>query len=365
MQVPFNSFLPMEQELKEPLQAAFQRILDHSWYILGAENASFEAAFSAFCGVEHCVGVGNGLDALMLILKALDIGPGDEVLVPSNTFIATALAVTHVGAKPVLVEPDPHTYNMDPQKITEKINANTKAIMPVHLYGQPCDMDPILAIANQYGLFVVEDCAQAHGARYHGKRVGSFGIASGFSFYPGKNLGALGDAGAVVTNDKRLADRVRALANYGSDHKYHHISKGHNSRLDELQAGFLLAKLPHLDRMNAARRKIAERYLQGITNPLVRLPRCITDVEPVWHIFSLQCQQRDALEQHLAARGIGTAKHYPIPIHRQECYRDLGIIIGSLPIVEEISARQLSLPMFYGMEPEQTEWVIEAVNSFQ
>lgn len=355
----------MEQELKESLQAAFIRVLDNSWYIHGAEDIAFEAAFAAFCDVKHCIGVGNGLDALMLILKALDIGPGDEVLVPSNTFIATALAVTHTGAKPVFVEPDIHTYNMDPGRIEEKITAATKAVMLVHLYGQPCDMDPIMAVAERYGLYVVEDCAQAHGARYKGRRVGSFGIASGFSFYPGKNLGALGDGGAVVTNNKALAERVSALANYGSDYKYHHICKGHNSRLDELQAAVLSVKLPHLDRMNHARKTIAARYLHEIANPLVQLPYCIGGAEPVWHIFALRCQQRDALEQHLASKGICTVKHYPIPIHLQDCYRDLGIPKGSLPVAEMISAQQLSLPMFYGMEPAQIDWVIEAVNSFR
>lgn len=365
MKVPFNSFLPMERELREPLQAAFQRVFDNSWYILGAEDASFEAAFAAFCGVKHCVGVGNGLDALMLILKALDIGPGDEVLVPSNTYIATALAVTYVGATPVFVEPDIRTYNLDAEKMEEKITRRTKAVMPVHLYGQPCDMDPIMAVAEKHGLYVVEDCAQAQGARYKGRRIGSFGIASGFSFYPGKNLGALGDAGAVVTDNKVLADKVRALANYGSDYKYHHIYQGHNSRLDELQAAFLSVKLPHLDRMNQARQKIAEAYLQGITNPLVQLPECIADAEPVWHVFALRCQRRDELEQHLAAREIGTVKHYPIPMHLQECYRELKIPKGSLPVAEAISAQQLSLPMFYGMEPAQINHVIEAVNSFR
>ena len=243
MNIPFVSFKPLEKELNTELRAAFDRVLERSWYIEGKEDADFEAAFAAFCHTDYCVGVGNGLDALMLSLKALGVGEGDEVIVPSNTYIATALAVTYVGATPVFVEPDIRTYNIDPALIEEKITKNTKAIMPVHLYGQPCDMDPILQIAKKYGLKVIEDCAQAHGATYKGKVIGSFGDAAGFSFYPGKNLGALGDAGATVTNDKALADHVRALGNYGSDYKYHHIYKGVNSRLDELQAAFLSAKL--------------------------------------------------------------------------------------------------------------------------
>jgi len=365
MKVPFATFRPMEQELGDALQAAFQRVLNNSWYIGGAEDEAFEAAFAAFCNAKFCVGVGNGLDALMLILRALEIGPGDEVLVPSNTYIATALAVTYVGATPVFVEPDIRTYNLNPQLIEEKITEKTRAIMPVHLYGQPCDMDPIMAIAEKHKLYVVEDCAQAHGAKYKGQLVGTFGHAAGFSFYPGKNLGALGDAGAVVTNDKALADKVRALGNYGSDYKYHHVFKGHNSRLDELQAAFLSVKLPHLDRMNAQRRRIAQRYLEEITNPQVVLPQCLPETECVWHVFALRCDRRGALEQHLAKHEIGTVKHYPIPIHQQPCYQDLGLPAGSLPVAEQISAQELSIPMYYGMTDDQVSWVIEAVNSFR
>ena len=365
MNVPFVSFLPMDRELKQDLQAAFQRVFDSSWYIQGKENAAFEAAFAAFCGTEHCIGVGNGLDALVMILKALGIGPGDQVLVPSNTYIASALAVTYVGATPVFVEPDIRTYNLDPQRLEEKMSPAVRAIMPVHLYGQPCDMDPIMAVAKKYDLYVVEDCAQAHGATYHGQKIGTFGHAAGFSFYPGKNLGALGDAGAVVTNDKALADKVRALGNYGSDYKYHHIYKGNNSRLDEMQAAFLSAKLPHLDRMNQARRDIAQQYLERINNPQVVLPWCIAGVEPVWHVFALRCQRRDELEQHLGNCGVSTVKHYPIPMHLQECYRDLGLKAGDLPIAETISAQELSIPMYYGMEQAQIDHVIEAVNSFR
>lgn len=364
MQVPFVSFLPMERELDSQLRAAFDRVFTRSWYIEGAEDAAFEKAFAEFCGVRSCVGVGNGLDALMLVLKAWDIGEGDEVIVPSNTYIATALAVTYVGAKPVFVEPDIRTFNIDPAKIEAAVSSRTKAIIPVHLYGQPCDMEPIMAMAKKHGLYVLEDCAQAHGATYKGQRIGSFGDAAGFSFYPGKNLGALGDAGAVVSNDEALLEKVRALGNYGSDYKYHHIYKGNNSRLDEMQAAFLAAKLPHLERMNAERRRIAGMYLQGIRNPEIILPYVMEDVVPVWHIFGIRCQRRDELEKYLNERGIGTNKHYPIPMHLQPCYQSLGFRQGDLPIAEEISATELSLPMYYGMTDDEVDYVIETINQF-
>ncbi len=364
MNIPFVSFLPMEQELDADLRSAFGRVLRRSWYIGGEEDASFEAAFAAYTGAKHCVGCGNGLDALMLSLKALGIGAGDEVIVPSNTYIATALAVTYTGAKPVFAEPDIRTFNIDPANIEPLVTEKTKAIMPVHLYGQACDMDPILEIAEKHGLKVVEDCAQAHGATYKGRKVGTFGDAAGFSFYPGKNLGALGDAGAAVTNDEALAAKIRALGNYGSDYKYHHIYKGYNSRLDELQAAFLAAKLPHLDRMNAARRETAKAYSEGIRNPKVVLPWVREDCVPVWHIYAVRCEARDALEQHLREKGIGTNKHCPIPMHLQECYRDLGFREGDYPVAEEISRTELSLPMYYGMTGEEIQYVIDAVNSF-
>ena len=365
MNVPFVSFRPLEKELKNELTAAFDRVFANSWYIEGTEDAAFERNFAKFCHVNHCIGTGNGLDALMLALKALDIGEGDEVIVPSNTFIATALAVTYTGATPVFVEPDIRTFNIDPQKIEEKITAKTKAIMPVHLYGQPCDMAPITEIARRHQLYTVEDCAQAHGATYKGQCVGSFGDAAGFSFYQGKNLGALGDAGAAVTNDEVLAKKIRALGNYGSDYKYHHIYQGSNSRLDEMQAAFLSAKLPHLDKMNAERRRIAQCYLDGIRNENVILPYVIPEVEPVWHIFAVRCPRRDALEKYLNEKGIGTNKHYPIPMHLQKCYAGLGIPQGALPIAEEISATELSLPMYYGMTNAEIAYVIDAVNSFE
>lgn len=364
MGIPFVSFKPMERELNQELRDAFDRVFLRSWYIEGEEDRRFEQAFAEYCGTEYCVGVGNGLDALMLSLKALEIGLGDEVIVPSNTYIATALAVTYVGAKPVFVEPDISTFNINPARIEEAVTDRTKAIIPVHLYGQACEMDTILEIAGKYRLYVVEDCAQAHGATYKGRKIGTFGDIAGFSFYPGKNLGALGDAGAVVTNNRVLAEKVRALGNYGSDFKYHHIYKGNNSRLDELQAAFLAVKLPHLDRMNAERRRIANRYLAEIRNPKIVLPTVRDDCVPVWHIFGIRCQERDALERFLNDRDIGTNKHYPIPMHLQECYRELGFQRGDFPIAEEISATELSLPMYYGMTEEQIDYVINAVNEF-
>lgn len=364
MKIPFVSFLPMEKELDQELRAAFDRVYTNSWYIAGKEDEAFEKAFAEFCGVKYCVGTGNGLDALMLALKAIGIKAGDEVIVPSNTYIATALAVTYVGANPVFVEPDIRTFNINPELIEEKITENTKAIIPVHLYGQPCDMDPILKIAKKYNLYIVEDCAQAHGAKYNGQVIGSFGDAAGFSFYPGKNLGALGDAGAIVTNSRELSDKVRALGNYGSDYKYHHIYQGNNSRLDEIQAAFLSVKLSILDKMNEERRRIARLYSEGISNPLIMTPYVPEYAEPVWHIYGICCDRRDELEAYLNEQGIGTNKHYPIPIHLQECYKDLGFKEGDFTVAEKISTTELSIPMFYGMTDEQVSYVIECINKF-
>lgn len=365
MKIPFVSFKPMEKELDKELRVAFERVYTRSWYIEGVEDEAFEKAFAEYCNSKYCVGVGNGLDALMLALKAMDIKSGDEVIVPSNTYIATALAVTYVGATPVLVEPNIRTYNIDPERIEDAITSKTKAIMPVHLYGQSCDMDPILEIAKKYNLRIVEDCAQAHGAIYKGKKIGTFGDAAGFSFYPGKNLGALGDAGATVSDDVELIQKIRALGNYGSDYKYHHIYQGNNSRLDEMQAAFLIAKLPHLERMNNERRRIAKMYLDGIKNEEIILPFVIKDAIPVWHIFGIRCQRRDELEMYLREKGVGTNKHYPIPIHLQECYKNLGFVEGDFPIAEEISKTQLSLPMFYGMTDEEVQYVIDTINKFK
>lgn len=364
MKVPFVTFKPMEKELNRELRNAFERVFESSWYIEGEEDKAFEKAFAEYCGAQYCVGVGNGLDALMLALKALDIREGDEVIVPSNTYIATALAVTYVGATPVFVEPDIRTFNINPELIEVAITGKTKAIMPVHLYGQACDMAPIMKIANKYGLKVVEDCAQAHGAKYKGKKVGTFGDVSGFSFYPGKNLGALGDAGAAVTNNRELADRIRALGNYGSDVKYHHIYKGNNSRLDELQAAFLAAKLPYLEKMNEDRKATARKYLEGITNDKIILPYIPQYANPVWHIFAVRCECRDDLEKWLDEAGIGTNRHYPIPMHLQGAYKDLGYHQGAFPIAEEISKTELSLPLYYGMTDDEIQYVIDRINKW-
>lgn len=365
MKVPFASFRPMEEELNTELRAAFDRVFDRSWYIQGEECRDFETSFAQYIGTKYCIGTGNGLDALIVALKALGIGAGDEVIVPSNTYIATALAVTYTGAVPVFVEPDIRTFDIDPNRIEAAVSEKTKAIMPVHLYGQACDMDPIMKLANERGLLVIEDCAQAHGATYKGRKVGTFGDAAGFSFYPGKNLGALGDAGAVVTNNEDIAKKVRAIGNYGSDYKYHHVMKGNNSRLDELQAAFLSAKLPHLERMNEERRRIAGRYLSEIKNPEVALPDVPEYASPVWHIFGIRSDEREALEKWLNDKGIGTNMHYPIPIHLQECYKDLGFGEGAFPIAEEISKTELSIPMYYGMTDEEVSYVINAINEFK
>ncbi len=365
MKIPFATFKPLETELDKELRDVFDRVFNYSCYIQGVEDEEFEKAFAEYCDSKYCIGVGNGLDALFLSLKALGIKEGDEVIVPSNTYIATALAVTYVGAIPVFVEPDIRTFNIDPARIEEAITDKTKAIMPVHLYGQPCDMDPIMAIAKKYGLYVVEDCAQAHGATYNGKVIGSFGDVAGFSFYPGKNLGALGDAGATVTNNEELAKNVRALGNYGSDYKYHHIYKGNNSRLDELQAAFLAVKLPHLNKMNEERRRIAQKYIDGVKNEEVILPYIPEYANPVWHIFGIRCKRRNELEKFLNEAGIGTNKHYPIPMHLQECYKDFGFKEGDFPIAEEISATELSIPMYYGMTDEEVQYVIDKVNEFK
>ena len=365
MKIPFVTFIPLERELDQELRNAFERVYSSSWYIEGKEDERFESAFASYCDSKYCVGVGNGLDALFLALKALGICAGDEVIVPSNTYIATALAVVYVGATPVFVEPDIRTYNIDPNRIDEAITDKTKAIMPVHLYGQPCDMDPIMDIAKRHNLYIIEDCAQAHGARYKNKVIGSFGNAAGFSFYPGKNLGALGDAGATVTNDEDLSKKIRALGNYGSDYKYHHIYQGNNSRLDELQAAFLSAKLPILDKVNEQRRSIAQKYLSGIKNPEIILPYVPDYAEPVWHIFGIRCKRRTELESFLNSSGISTNKHYPIPMHLQDCFKDLGFVKGDYPIAEEISETELSIPMFYGMTDEEINYVIDRINEFK
>ena len=366
MNVQFSNFVPMHNEIRGNLDNAYNSVIDKSWFIRGDECKKFEEEFAEYCGVKYCVGVASGLDALILILKAMNIGKGDEVIVPSNTYIATALAVSYNGGKPVFVEPEIETFNINPSRIEEKITSNTKAIIAVHLQGRTADMDAINAIAKKYNLKVIEDAAQAHGAKYKGKKAGSLGDAAGFSFYPGKNLGALGDGGCVTTNDKALADKIRALGNYGSDYKYHNIYKGMNSRLDEIQAAFLRVKLPNLDRWNEDRRATAKKYFEGIKNPLIKLPlKSTNEFEHIYHVFVIRCNKRDELEKYLNDNGIGTVKHYPIPMHEQECYKDLGIKHGELPIAEEISRTVLSIPMYYGMTDEEINYVIETINKFK
>jgi dTDP-4-amino-4,6-dideoxygalactose transaminase len=320
--------------------------MESGWYVLGKEVEAFEDEFATYCETKHCVGVGNGLDALHLIVRAYGIMPGDEVIVPANTYIATWLAVTYAGATPVPVEPNERTYNLDPEKIEQAITPKTKAILVVHLYGQPADMDSINALARKYGLKVIEDCAQAHGARYKGRRVGGIGDAAGFSFYPGKNLGALGDGGAVTTNDPALADRIRVLRNYGSQVKYHNEVIGYNSRLDELQAALLRVKLAKLDEWNERRRQVVVWYLQGLSEyQKLILPHVPDWAEPVWHLFVIRHAQRDALQKVLSESGVGTMIHYPIPPHLQPAYAGLNWSEGAFSISEVMAKEVLSLPM--------------------
>lgn len=364
MKIPFVSLRPMHNEIEREVLNKIKHVYTENCFIGGPELHDFERSFAHYCGVKHCIGCGNGLDALYLILKACGITCGDEVIVPSNTFIATAMAVSYTGATPVFVEPDPVTYNIAPARIEEKITDKTKAIMPVHLFGEAADLDPIMEIAGKYNLKIVEDCAQAHGAVYKGRKVGSFGIASGFSFYPGKNLGALGDAGAVVTNDDELAEKIRALGNYGSLKKYHHIYLGNNSRLDEIQAAIINVKLKYLDRWNADRQKTARYYLENIKNDAVKLPVIPSYGNHVFHLFVIRCQGRDRLQEYLEERGIGTNIHYPIPIHRQGAYKSLQIEEGALPLAEELSRTVLSIPMYYGMKQGEKEYVVKQLNEF-
>ena len=365
MEIPFADLRPMHDEIRADLDAAYKKVMDNSWFIQGKELEAFEKEFAEYVGVKHCIGVATGLDALYLVLKAYGIGAGDEVIVPSNTFIATALAVSYAGATPVFVEPVLETFNIDASRIEAAITPKTKAIMAVQLQGRCCDMDEINRIAKAHGLKVIEDAAQAHGSKYKGKMAGALGDAAGFSFYPGKNLGALGDGGCVTTNDDELAAKVRALGNYGSDYKYHHIYKGTNSRLDEMQAAFLRVKLPHLDKWNENRRQIAARYLAEIKNPMIKLPLATSETyEHIYHVFVIRCEKRDELEKYLSDNGIHTVKHYPIPMHMQQAYAELQISEGTLPIAEEISRTVLSIPMYYGMTEAQVDYVIEKLNKF-
>jgi len=360
--VPFSTLGFLHKEIKDEILSSFERIYDVGWFIQGKECELFEREFAVYLGAKHCVGIGNGLDAIYLTLRALGIGPGDEVIIPSNTFIATALAVTYAGATPVLVDPDERTYNMCADGLESGLSERTKAIIPVHLYGQASDMDDILLFADKHGLKVVEDCAQAHGAFYKGKKVGTFGIAGCFSFYPAKNLGALGDGGAVVTNDPELDATVRALANYGSFEKYVHVYKGNNSRLDELQAGLLRVKLKYLDKMNRSRAKVAEKYLTGIQNGKLTLPYVGENRNHVWHVFPVLCDTKNDLKEYLSRHGIGTVCHYPIAIADQKAYKSERL--PKLPISGKIAESELSLPLYYGMGAEEVDYVIEKINQY-
>lgn len=346
MNIPFLDLKAAYLELTPELDAAYQQVMDSGWYLLGQELEAFEAEFAAYCEAKYCGGVGNGLDALHLILRALSIGPGDEVIVPAHTFIATWLAVSYAGATPVLVEPDEKTYNIDPNLIEVAITERTKAILPVHLYGQPADMDGINALAHRYELKVIEDAAQAHGARYKGRRTGGLGDAAGFSFYPGKNLGAFGDGGAVVTNDPEIADKVRVLRNYGSRVKYHNEVQGFNSRLDELQAAFLRVKLKKLDEWNARRKMVAQYYLENLAEiPSLTLPHVHQWADPVWHLFVIRSPKRDRLTQKLEQCGIQTLIHYPVPPHLSEVYQNNNWEDYSLNLTKNLAKEVLSLPM--------------------
>jgi len=359
--IPFLDLGPTYLASKPAIDAALLRVAASGWFLLGKELTAFESDFARYCGAEHCAGVANGLDALHLALRALGVGPGDEVIVPSLTFIATWLAVSQCGATPVPVEPDATTYNLDPTRIEVAITPRTRAVIPVHLYGQPADMDAINAIASKHGLAVLEDSAQSHGATYKGRKTGGLGHMSAWSFYPGKNLGAMGDGGAVTTNDAALDDAVRMLRNYGSREKYRNEAKGLNSRLDEIQAAVLAAKLHDLDRATNERRAIATRFIASLSGLPLVLPLVPAWAEPAWHLFVVRHAERDRFQARLAELGIGTLIHYPVPSHLQPAYAEMGLTEGSFPIAEAIHREVLSLPLWPGMSNAQVDRVIEAV----
>lgn len=362
MKIPFLDLERLHQSVRAPLDAAYRRVMDAGWFIMGPELEAFEAEFARYCEVKYCVGVGNGLEALHLLLQAYGIGPGDEVIVPSNTFIATWLAVTQCGAIPVPVEPDINTYNINPALIGSAITNRTRAIIPVHLYGQPADMDAINEVAVKNGLIVIEDAAQAQGARYKGRRVGSLGHAAGTSFYPGKNLGAFGDGGAVLTNDTAVAEKVKQLRNYGSKVKYEHDFIGYNSRLDEMQAAFLRVKLAVLDEWNAKRRDIADQYSKFLTTADVVLPHVPEYAEPVWHLYVIRSKLRGVLQRHLESNGVSTVIHYPIPPHWQACYQRYKK--QSMPLAEKFAEEVLSLPMSSILNSEEINHITNNICGF-
>jgi dTDP-4-amino-4,6-dideoxygalactose transaminase len=365
MNIPFLDVKATYTELQDEIDAAYQRVMASGWYILSREVEAFEQAFATFCNARHCIGVGNGLEALHLILRACEIGAGDEVIVPANTYVATWLAVSYAGATPVPVEPNPQTCNIDPERIEVAITPRTRAILPVHLYGQPADMEPVLQIAQKHGVKVVEDAAQAHGAKYKDRPVGSLGDGTGFSFYPGKNLGAFGDAGAVVTNDDQLADKIRVLRNYGSRVKYHNEIAGFNSRLDPLQASFLQVKLQHLNEWNERRRILARRYLEHLVGiDGIITPEAPMWVEPVWHLFVIQVAQRDALQAHLKQAGIDTLIHYPIPPHLTGAYSYMKWKAGDFPVTEQLANTVLSLPIGPHLSLEQVDTISQIIRDY-
>lgn len=362
--VKFLDLKTVNERFRGDMDAAAKRVLDSGWYLLGKECEEFEREFAEWCGVRYCIGCANGLDALKLIIQGYGIGPGDEVIAPANTYIASLIAISANGATPVLVEPDPETCLIDDRLIEQAVTSRTKAIMVVHLYGRAMSMTRVWEIAKRHGLKVIEDSAQSHGAKFSGHRCGNLGDASGFSFYPGKNLGCLGDGGCITTNDNELAVKVRALRNYGSDVKYHFPYRGTNSRLDEIQAAFLRVKLPHLDADNERRREVAARYLAEIRNSAVRLPHPPSDPEQtVWHVFPVFTEGRDDFQAHLAERGIQTVIHYPIPPHRQPAYTEWHSL--SLPITEKIHDEILSLPISPVMTEDEVSEVVRAVNEWE
>lgn len=358
--IPFLDLKAINARYKDEIKARIDEILDSGWYLLGEQNKKFESNFAKYCGTKYCIGCANGLDALRLIIKAYGFGVGDEIIAPANTYIASILAITDNGCTPILVEPYLDTYNINPDLIEAKITDKTKAILVVHLYGQAVQMEKIWTLAKKYNLKIIEDSAQAHGAIYNGKRVGSLGDASGFSFYPGKNLGALGDGGAVTTNDEELAQKIRALGNYGSHKKYENIYQGLNSRLDEIQAAVLDVKLKYLDNDNAKRKEIAQYYLKNIKNPLITLPQAYDENSNVWHIFALRVKDRARFQQYLNDNGIQTIIHYPIPPYKQECYKELNYL--SFPITEQIHNEIISIPISPVMSDDEVQKVTEVIN---
>jgi dTDP-4-amino-4,6-dideoxygalactose transaminase len=362
MEIPFLNLKEMHQSVRDEMYRAFESVYDSNWFILGRELEAFEEEYAAFNQTDHAIGVSSGLDALVLALKALDIGPGDEVIVPANTFIASVLAVSYVGAKPVFAEPDPETYNLNPEQVEASVTQATRAVMPVHLYGQACEMDRIMDIARMHGLSVVEDNAQAHGAKFRGRKTGSFGDVNATSFYPGKNLGALGDGGAVTTGKHDLAERVRLLRNYGSEEKYHHTEKGYNMRLDEMQAAFLRIKLRKLSEWTRQRQQVAGWYnelLEGVGDLV--LPKVQAGATHVYHLYVVRTGHRDRLRHYLDGKGIGTLIHYPVPPYRQEAYRDLNLSANKFPVSERLAKEVVSLPLWPGMEREMAKYVAEVV----